>query len=91
MGVLSCDRACCNNVMCDFIIDYGQTDYICRECLDELTSLKDIWEADITYDVMKERIREFMGSRSRDNTINERDRERIDEMFNDMITDRHSY
>jgi hypothetical protein len=77
--------------MCDFIIDYGQTDYICDDCFEELCNLKDTWEADITRDVMEERIREFMGSRSRDNTINERDRERIDEMFNDMITDRHSY
>jgi len=91
VGVLVCDRAGCLNIMCQYLIDYGQTDYICRECLDELTSLKDTWESDITRDVMRKRIREFMGSRSRDNTINERDRERIDEMFDEMITDRHTY
>jgi hypothetical protein len=34
MGVLSCDRNGCNNIMCDrHSREYG---YICSECFDEL-------------------------------------------------------
>jgi hypothetical protein len=37
MSVLACDRAGCDNVMCDrFSDDYG---YICWECFNELTEL----------------------------------------------------
>lgn len=34
MGVLTCDRLGCDNIMCDyFSFKYG---YICNECLEEL-------------------------------------------------------
>lgn len=37
MGVLSCDRAGCENIMCDsYSYEYG---YICNECFDEICSL----------------------------------------------------
>lgn len=32
MGVLACNRANCENIMCDNMID---NQYICNECLDE--------------------------------------------------------
>lgn len=81
MGVLACDREGCTNVMCDYIIDYGRRDYICEECRNELIALKNTWNSDISRDTMKERIRVFMGSESRDNNLSEYDRARIDEMF----------
>lgn len=39
MGVLACDRAGCENIMCDRLSHiYG---YICDECFDELSQMAD--------------------------------------------------
>ena len=35
MGVLACDRAGCENIMCD-LVSYKHSSYICYECLNEL-------------------------------------------------------
>lgn len=37
MGVNSCDRNGCTEIMCDIIIDHSQ--YVCRDCTDEFVNL----------------------------------------------------
>jgi hypothetical protein len=36
MGVLACDRAGCENIMCDILVD---NQYVCNKCANEFRSL----------------------------------------------------
>ena len=52
MGVLSCDRLGCQNIMCDRLsFKYG---YICNECFDELVELGPYANITIFMDSRKE-------------------------------------
>ena len=56
MGVMTCNRRGCNNIMCDRYSDeYG---YICSECFEELCNRPEI------------KITEFMNKRKRKQSTN---------------------
>lgn len=71
MGVLSCHRSNCENIMCDRLSDaYG---YICYECFDELVKLG-----------VKTDIKEFMQSEKKAETNEAANRAYFDLIFPSM-------
>ena len=73
MGVLTCDRFWCKNIMCDrHSYEYG---YICYECFDELVALG------INADV-----EDFMNSTK--TTLTKSDRDYALEFFGEIFPDR---
>jgi hypothetical protein len=62
MSVLACDRAGCENVMCDRLILDGQA-YICDECFEELKIVKSTWCYNLNGLSVREGIEYFMMSR----------------------------
>lgn len=59
MGVMSCDRQGCNNIMCDRLI-LRNSRYICNDCFQELLLSKSEWPKDITVVDVVEQIKLFM-------------------------------
>jgi len=61
MSVLECGRMGCERVMCDRLI-LNDSRYICRDCWEELKSLKETWEPNLSRQAVERLIREFMDS-----------------------------
>jgi hypothetical protein len=62
MGVKACDRAECENVMCDVTILNGRQ-YICRTCYGELHDFIDSWPMPISEAAAREKTEHFMRTR----------------------------
>lgn len=59
MGVMACDRAGCEHVMCNRLILDGEM-YICGECYTELLEARKAWPWEMTALELREAILEFM-------------------------------
>lgn len=57
MGVLACDRRCCDHIMCDLLVDEK---YICKYCAEEFS--QQIGEELLTINEMTMKFRAFMDS-----------------------------
>ena len=65
MGVMSCSRTDCDNIMCDtYVEDIG---YICSDCKsefrDEFEKFEESWGSTITEAVIKGQLETFMKTR----------------------------
>ncbi len=59
MGVMACDRAHCEHILCTRLILDGRS-YICPECWAELLEYKETWPEDLNEDQVRKRIDTFM-------------------------------
>lgn len=59
MGVMTCDRGDCTNIMCDRCI-LGNTAYICSECWSELLAYKNTWPETMSVADVRHKIEDFM-------------------------------
>ncbi len=59
MGVMACDRAGCEHIMCNRLILDGEM-YICGECHEELREARRDWPNTMTALALREAILEFM-------------------------------
>jgi hypothetical protein len=80
MGVISCDRKGCPNVMCGRKVLVHLN--ICDSCWEELVALKGTWEPPMRREEMEIRISNFMGAVARDDHAPGRDE--LNETFNEL-------
>ncbi len=59
MGVMACDRAGCEHIMCNRLILDGEM-YICGECHEELVEARRGWPSTMTALALREAILDFM-------------------------------
>lgn len=78
MGVMRCGRYDCEHIMCTRLI-LDRSMYICEYCYDELLATKRMWPTQMSAREVEDRIREFMRSPVRSQTL--LDGEQIDEEF----------
>lgn len=65
MGVMPCDRADCDNIMCRHLVLEGTRDgsrYLCHECLHELRLFRETWPDDTCPADVERLIRGFLGT-----------------------------
>ncbi|MFI5297367.1 MAG: hypothetical protein ACHREM_04655 [Polyangiales bacterium] len=78
MSVLACDRAGCDEVMCDRLILEG-TAYVCDSCWRELLKYKESWPETMPLADVRERMKAFM--RTKPGSFYEVGKEEIDAEF----------
>lgn len=65
MGVMTCSRGDCQNIMCGRLILDGSA-YICDACYDELIMYRETWtEREMLVSEVRERIKSFMRTPTR--------------------------
>jgi hypothetical protein len=60
MGVLTCDRSDCQNIMCDQIIMDRM--YICNECIAELEDWRRTWDEETKVSDVERLLSDFMNT-----------------------------
>ena len=61
MGVNSCDRSGCTNIMCDTLMNVDSDQfYICGDCKRDLDTMSESWPSSMSKSELNARIKTFM-------------------------------